>query len=81
MLACPWKRTALSIRATVGVLEGGSFTWKFERQMRKDSGNGPSLSMGARGNWRKGSNIEKSERHVMEDSGNGAFLQGSITGT
>ena len=61
--------------------ERGSLTGKFERQMEKGSGYGPSLSlslcMGARGNWGEGSftgNSESYVRHVKEGFGNGASL-------
>jgi hypothetical protein len=58
-------------------LEEGSFTGKFERQMKKGSGYGPSLSMGARGYWREESSAVNSvsyARHVKEGFANGASL-------
>ena len=51
MLACLWKRTALSTGTPIGNLEGGSFTGKFDRQMKKGSGHGPSLSLSL---WERG---------------------------
>jgi hypothetical protein len=42
-----WRRASLFIGDPLGNLEGGSFTWDFERWIKEGSGNGTSLSVGA----------------------------------
>jgi len=79
MLACLWKWAGLSTGTPIGNLEGGSFTGKFERQMKKGSGYGPSLSMEAKGYWREGEgcftgNSESYMRHIKEGFGNRTSL-------
>ena len=53
--------------------EGGSFNGELEKRTKGGSRNGLSLSVGARGTWRKGSFTGDHERYVKEGSGNGTI--------